>query len=76
MMLLLLAAVDEDLAAGFLGSHNLRDLSTLLAIPDDVAPIGIVTIGHPAPDRRSASLKRGRRTDAIHRERWSPPARD
>ncbi len=76
MMLLLLAAVDEGLAAGFLGSHNLADLSNLLAIPDDVAPIGIVTIGHPASDRRSGSLARGRRTDAIHRERWTPPARD
>jgi nitroreductase len=76
MMLLLLAVVDEGLAAGFLGSHNLGDLSTLLDIPDDVAPIGIVTIGHPASDRRSGSLARGRRTDAIHRERWDPPARD
>jgi nitroreductase len=76
MMLLLLAVVDEGLAAGFLGSHNLRDLSTLLDIPDDVAPIGIVTIGHPASDRRSGSLARGRRTDAIHREQWNPPVPD
>ena len=76
MMLLLLAVVDEGLAAGFLGSHNLADLSSLLDIPDDVAPIGIVTIGHPAHDRRSGSLARGRRTDAIHREHWESPARD
>ncbi|MFV9672031.1 MAG: nitroreductase family protein [Acidimicrobiia bacterium] len=76
MMLLLLAAVDEGLAAGFLGSHNLADLSKLLDIPDDVAPIGIVTIGHPAPDRRSGSLARGRRADAIHRERWGRTASD
>ena len=76
MMLLLLAVVDEGLAAGFLGSHNMDDLSTLLDIPDEVAPIGIVTIGHPASDRPSGSLARGRRPDAIHRERWDPPARD
>jgi nitroreductase len=76
MMLLLLAAVDEGLAAGFLGSHNLTDLSKLLDIPDDVAPIGIVTIGHAASDRRSGSLARGRRTDAIHRERWDPTERN
>ncbi len=74
MMLLLLAAVDEGLGAGFLGSHNLEDLSTLLDIPDHVSPIGIVTIGHPSADRRSGSLARGRRTDAIHHERWNPPA--
>lgn len=76
MMMLLLAVVDEKLAAGFLGSHNLGDLSALLDIPDDVAPIGIVTIGHPASDRRSGSLARGRRVDAIHRERWNSPAPD
>lgn len=70
MMLLLLAAVDEGLAAGFLGSHNMNDIERLLGIPDDVVPIGIVTIGHPAPDRRSGSLARGRRTDTVRRERW------
>jgi nitroreductase len=71
MMLLLLAAVDEGLAAGFLGAHDMRGLEQLLGIPDDVAAIGVVTIGHPAPDRRSGSLRRGRRGDTIHRERWS-----
>jgi nitroreductase len=73
MMLLLLAAVDEGLAAGFLGSHRLPELGELLAIPADVNPIGIVTIGHPAPDRRSGSLQRGWRPTrhVVHRERWS-----
>ena len=70
MMLLLLAVVDEGLAAGFLGSHNTAELGSLLDVPEHVAPIGIVTIGHPAPDRRSGSLARGRRTDAVHREHW------
>jgi len=76
MMLLLLAAVDEGLAAGFLGSHGLADLGRLLAIPGDVAPIGVVTIGHPAPDRRSGSLSRGRRSDVVHRERWGRSSQD
>jgi len=70
MMLLLLAAVDEGLAAGFLGAHSTTDLSAFLGLPDRVAPIGIVTIGHAAPDRRSGSLARGRRDDVVHRERW------
>jgi len=70
MMLLLLAAVDEDLAAGFLGLHSLPRLKQLLGIPDDVSPIGVVTIGHAAPDRRSGSLQRGRREDTVHHERW------
>ena len=70
MMLLLLAAVDEGLAAGFLGVHSIPDLKRLLDIPDDVDPIGVVTVGHAAPDRRSGSLDRGRRSDTVHRERW------
>ena len=70
MQNLLLAAVDEGLAAGFLGSHRMPEIKTLLGIPGHVAPIGVVTIGHPAPDRASGSLKRGRRPDTIHRERW------
>ena len=70
MMLLLLAAVDEGLAAGFLGAHNIDAIEELLGIPEDVSPVGIVTIGHPAPDRRSGSLSRGRRSDTVRRERW------
>ena len=72
MMLVLLAAVDEGLAAGFLGTHAVPALKDFLGLPDEVAPIGIVTIGHAAPDRRSGSLARGRRPwdETVHRERW------
>ena len=73
MMLLLLAAVDEGLAAGLLGVHSIPGLQALLGIPDDVTPIGVVTVGHPAPDRRSGSLQRGWKpeSDVVHRERWN-----
>lgn len=72
LMLLLLAAIDEGLAAGFFGVHRLDGLRRLLTIPNDVTPIGVVTIGHPAPDRRSASLARGwkAREEVVHWERW------
>ncbi len=72
LMLLLLAAVDEGLAAGFLGSHNMPDLKRVLSIPEHMDPIGIVTVGHAAPDRRSGSLGRGRRPldEVVHRDRW------
>lgn len=72
MMMLLLAAVDEGLAAGFLGSHAMPELKNELGIPDEVEPIGIVTIGHAAPDRRSGSLARGRKdaAEVVHRETW------
>jgi nitroreductase len=71
-MAILLAAVDEGLAAGFLGVHSVPDLADLLGMPEDQTPIGVVTIGHPLPDRRSGSLTRGRRPRAtmVHLERW------
>ena len=67
-----LAAVDEGLSAGFLGVHAIPDLRGLLGIPADVAPIGVITLGHPAPDRRSGSLDRRRRPgdEVVHREQW------
>ncbi len=72
MMAVLMAAVDEGLAAGFLGVHSVPDLSALLGIPEDFHPIGIVTLGHPAPDRRSGSLDRHKKTaaDAVFQDRW------
>jgi nitroreductase len=59
MMLILLGAVDEGLAAGFLGTHRVEELQSELDLPADMVPIGVVTVGHPQPDRRSGSLKRG-----------------
>lgn len=74
LMAVLMAAVDEGLAAGFLGVHAFTDLRDLLAIPDEYSVVGVVTVGHPAPDRRSSSLDLGRRDPAsvIHRDRWLP----
>jgi len=71
LMLLLLAAVDEGLAAGFLAADP-AGLRAVLGIPAEVTPLGVVTIGQPAADRRSGSLRRGRRpeSEVIHRERW------
>ncbi len=72
LMAVLLAAVDEDLAAGFLGVHSVPDLASALRLPDEHTPIGVVTIGHPAPDRRSASLDRPRKAkdSVIHHDHW------
>jgi nitroreductase len=72
MMCVLLAAVDEGLAAGFLGVHSVPELSALLGVPEDFHPIGVVTLGHPAPDRRSGSLDRPAKTAAevVFTDRW------
>jgi len=72
LMLLLLAAVDEGLAAGFAGSHSLDGIKDLLGIPPEVDPIGLVTLGYGAPDRRSGSLDRGWKPtgEVVHYNRW------
>ena len=72
VMTVLLAAVDEGLAAGYAGVWDLDALRELLGIPDEVTPVGVIPIGHPAPDRRSPSLERGRRDprEVVHREAW------
>jgi nitroreductase len=56
---LLLAAVNEGLAAGFAGPEDIDGIRAALDIPADFAPVGVIPVGHPLPDRRSPSLKRG-----------------
>ena len=72
VMLLLLAVVNEGLAAGFVGVWDLDRLRGLLGIPAEVTPLGVIPIGHPAPDKPSPSLKRGHRPihQVVHREHW------
>ena len=72
VMIALLAAVDQGLAGAFAGVPDLPALKTLLGIPDDVTPMGVIAIGYPSPDKPSPSLKRGRKPDTeyVHYEVW------
>lgn len=72
VMLLLLAVVNEGLAAGFAGFKDLTQARAALGLPTQVTPLGAVPIGSPAPDKRSTSLRRGRRPldELVHREGW------
>ncbi len=71
-MLVLLAAVNEGLGAAFVGTWELDGLRAELGIPADVTPLGVIAVGHPAPDKRSGSLDRGRRraNSTGHFEQW------
>jgi nitroreductase len=79
MMLLLLAAIDEGLAAGVYGVDvaDMESFKQLLGIPDDVAVVAGVTIGRRRPDPKSAAIssrstQRRRNLDEVVRwERWS-----
>jgi FMN reductase [NAD(P)H] len=78
MMLLLLAAVDEGLGAGLfglVGAQNDR-LRELLGIPGDFEVVGVVTVGHSAPDPmeqgRKERIRRRRRPleEVVRWEHW------
>lgn len=62
-MIALLSAVEQGLGACFFGVPGERwaELRTAFGVPERLSPIGVISLGYPAPDRRSPSLKRGRR---------------
>ncbi len=72
MMLLMLAAIDEGLASGVFGLLDWQPLKELLDVPDDVAPVAVVTVGKPAPERRKGSARRGWKPleEVVRWERW------
>jgi nitroreductase len=78
IMLLLLAAIDEDLGAGLfglVGDENDR-LRELLGMPADFEIVGVVTVGHAAPEaneqRLKEAIRRRRRPleEVVRWERW------
>lgn len=71
-MIILLSAVDAGLAAAFSGVSDVEGVKRLLGIPENFHPVGVISIGHPAKDVKSPSLKRGRKplAQVIHNERW------
>lgn len=75
MMLVLLAAIDEGLACGFAGAPDTVALRQAVGFPEEVQPIGVVTLGFAAdadPIRTSRSAARRRPLDElVRRERWS-----
>jgi nitroreductase len=78
-LLMLLTAVDEGLGACFFGipPEVTADYRAAFGVPEGFTPIGAITVGYPAKDWRSPSLKRGRRgTDqVVHHGSWGTVAR-
>ncbi len=67
-MILLLAAHDAGLGACFFGVPRERwaQLFAAFDVPAGLRAVGVVSLGYPAPDVRSPSLRRGRRPlDAV-----------
>ena len=74
-LLMLLTAVDEGLGACFFGipPERLATFRQAFGVPEEFRPVGCVSVGYPGDDdRRSPSLRRGRRgvAEVVHRSRW------
>jgi nitroreductase len=73
-LLILQTAVDEGLGACFFGippAHT-DAFRAEFGVPEEYTPIGAITVGHRAADRKSPSLKRGRRSsdEVVHHGHW------
>jgi nitroreductase len=75
MMLILLAAVNEGVAAAFVGGAGGR-VREILRMPSDYVCVGLALLGHEAPDARRygdiSADARPRRplAEVVHHERW------
>jgi nitroreductase len=71
VMLILLAAVDEGLGAGFAGG-DFDGIREAVGLPEHFTPVGVIPVGHPLPDKKSPSLQRGKRSldEFLHWETW------
>jgi nitroreductase len=74
-LLMHLTAVNEDLGSCFIGVPvpAVDSLKKAFGVPAEFSPIGTLTIGYRAADKRSPSLKRGHRPvdDVVHHGRWA-----
>jgi FMN reductase [NAD(P)H] len=79
MMLVLLAAIEEGLAAGVYGifGDDEKALRDLLHVPDDLTFVAGISIGHPLPDpgwssKTSRATQRRRTVDEmVHWNAWT-----
>ena len=73
-LLMLLTVVDEGLGGCFFGipPERIDGFRAAFGVPPTHHPVGVVAVGHRAPDRRSPSLSRGRRDHAevVHVGQW------
>jgi len=74
-LLMLLTAVDEGLGACFFGipPEQKAAYRAEFGVPEAYTPIGAVSVGYRAPDHRSGSLKRGRKSldEVVHHGQWA-----
>jgi nitroreductase len=74
-LLMHLTAVNEGLGSCFIGlpAQTTGSFRAAFGVPDEFTPIGALTVGYRAQDKRSPSLRRGHRPvdDVVHHGRWA-----
>jgi nitroreductase len=74
-LLIHLTAVNEELGSLFFGvpAERIGAFRDAFGVPPEFVPVGALTIGYPAPDKRSPSLRRGHRPvdEVVHHGRWT-----
>jgi len=74
-LLMHLSAVVQGLGSCFFGlpAETVADFKAAFGVPEEYQPIGTLTVGYRAPDKRSPSLKRGHRPldEVVHHGRWA-----
>jgi nitroreductase len=74
-LLMHLTAVNEELGSCFIGLPvgTIPAFKTAFGVPDEYTPIGALTVGYRAADKRSPSLRRGHRPvdEVVHHGRWA-----
>jgi nitroreductase len=74
-LLMHLTAVNEGLGSCFIGLpvQTTQTFKAAFGVPEEYSPIGALTVGYRAPDKRSPSLRRGHRPvdDVVHHGRWA-----
>lgn len=73
-LLMHLTAIDLELGSCFAGitPDHIPAFKQAFGVPDEYRPVGYVTVGYPAADTPSPSLRRGHRpaAEVVHRGRW------
>jgi nitroreductase len=74
-LLIHLTAVNEGLGSLFFGvpADKVAAFRAAFGVPEEFTPVGALTVGYPAPDKRSPSLRRGHRPvdEVVHHGRWT-----
>lgn len=69
-LLILLGAVEQGLGACFVGSYDPEAVAKLLALPDYVRPVGLITIGYPAERPQKPKTPKLPLSKVVHTDKW------